>query len=201
MIVKRWMSKDFPKAKPSCTVRECLSKMRLYHTDACIVADDDDKFLGLVNKASLSQMNLEDPIEDAITFPDFYVRENDSVEEALLMFLENQEPFLPVVDENMKLSGVITLQDFLESMLEVTAMDEPGSKISLLLPDVPGSLKKVVNVLADNNMNILSVITIKEGENKRRVVIKVDSKNAEDVAKILEMYEIPYDYVVEEEGF
>jgi len=80
-------------------------------------------------------------------------------------------------------------------------MDEPGSKISLLLPDVPGSLKKVVNVLADNNMNILSVITIKEGENKRRVVIKVDSKNAEDVAKILEMYEIPYDYVVEEEGF
>jgi len=34
-----------------------------------------------------------------------------------------------------------------------------------------------------------------------RVVIKVDSRNAEDVARILEMYEIPYDYVVEEEGF
>ena len=42
---------------------------------------------------------------------------------------------------------------------------------------------------------------VKESEEKRRVVIKVDSRNAEDVARILEMYEIPYDYVVEEEGF
>jgi len=82
----------------------------------------------------------------------------------------------------------------------MAAMDEHGVRINLTLPDKPGELKKIIDVLANNKINILSILTIKDGDS-RLVSIKVDSKDAESVASILEIYEIPYESIVEEEGF
>ncbi|WP_041081100.1 CBS domain-containing protein [Thermotoga profunda] len=200
MFARNWINTDFPQAKVSATVQEVLSTMRKYRVDYCIVTDEENKFEGLVYKNSLANLQLDSTIGDYVIFPDFYVFEDSYIEEAALTFRESQEACLAVVDSNLVVKGVITLTEILEAFVAITAMDEPGSRILLKLEDKPGQLKRVFDVLAQNKMNVLAVNTVKE-DNYRRVSIKVDVLDPEEVAKVLEIYDIKYDKIAKEEGF
>jgi len=174
--------------------------MRKYACDYCIVVDEDGKFEGLLHKSIIKEVEMDEKVADHVVFPDFYVVEDSTIEEAAMMLIENKETILPVVNSNSEVIGVLTIQEVLEAMTEIAAMDEPGIRINLTLPDRPGELKKVIDVLASNKINILSILTLKDNNN-RLVSIKVDSRDAESVAGILEVYEISYESIVEEEGF
>lgn len=200
MFARNWMNTDFPQVKVSATVQEVLSVMRKYRVDYCIVTDEENKFEGLVYKNNLANLQFDSTIGDYVIFPDFYVFEDSYIEEAALTFRESQEACLAVVDSNLVVKGVITLTEILEAFVAITAMDEPGSRILLKLEDKPGQLKRVFDVLAQNKMNVLAVNTVKE-DNYRRVSIKVDVLDPEEVAKVLEIYNIKYDKIAKEEGF
>ncbi|MGJ8455611.1 CBS domain-containing protein [Pseudothermotoga sp. U03pept] len=200
MFAANWMNTDFPKVKVSATVQETLSTMRKYRVDYCVVTDEEDKFEGLVYKNSLANLQLESTVGEYVVFPDFYVFEDSYIEEAALTFRESQEASLAVVDKDLNVRGVITLTEILEAFVAITAMDEPGSRILLKLEDRPGQLKRIFDVLAQNKMNVLAVNTVKE-DKYRRVSIKVDLLDTQEVAKVLDMYSIKYDKIAREEGF
>lgn len=200
MFAKNWMNTDFPQVRVSATVQEVLSTMRKYRVDYCVVTDEENKFEGLVYKSSLANLQFDNNIGDYVIFPDFYVFEDSYIEEAALTFRESQEACLAVVDNNLTVKGVITLTEILEAFVAITAMDEPGSRILLKLEDKPGQLKNIFDVLAQNKMNVLAVNTVKE-DNYRRVSIKVDILDPQEVAKVLDVYSIKYDKIAKEEGF
>ncbi len=200
MKASRWVSTFFPMVKANDTVTVALHEMRKYITDYCIVVDEDNKFDGIVHRNTIKEAGLEDKVEDYVVFPDFYVLEDSTIEEAAMMLIENNEKILPVVNSNAEVVGVLSTQEVLEAMTEMSAMDEPGVRVNIILPDKPGELKKVLDVLANNRLNILSILTIKDGDS-RQVSIKLDSKDAESIANILELYDIKYETLVEEEGF
>lgn len=200
MKALRWVNTFFPKVKSSSLISDALHEMRKYACDYCIVVDEDGKFEGLLHKSIIKEVEMDEKVADHVVFPDFYVVEDSTIEEAAMMLIENKETILPVVNSNSEVIGVLTIQEVLEAMTEIAAMDEPGIRINLTLPDRPGELKKVIDVLASNKINILSILTLKDNDN-RLVSIKVDSRDAESVAGILEVYEISYESIVEEEGF
>lgn len=200
MFAKNWMNTDFPQVRVSANVQEVLAMMRKYRVDYCVVTDEENKFEGLVYKNTLANLQFDSTIGDYVIFPDFYVFEDSYIEEAALTFRESQEACLAVVDNDLIVKGVITLTEILEAFVAVTAMDEAGSRILLRLEDKPGQLKRVFDVLAQNKMNVLAVNTVKD-DGYRRVSIKVDTKETEEVAKVLQAYDINYDKIAKEEGF
>ncbi|ODN29969.1 CBS domain-containing protein [Fervidobacterium thailandense] len=200
MKALRWVNTFFPKVKSTALISDALHEMRKYACDYCIVVDEDGKFEGLLHKSIIKEVEMDEKVGDHVVFPDFYVVEDSTIEEAAMMLIENKETILPVVNSNSEVIGVLTIQEVLEAMTEIAAMDEPGIRINLTLPDRPGELKKVIDVLASNKINILSILTLKDNDS-RLVSIKVDSRDAESVAGILEVYEISYESIVEEEGF
>ncbi len=200
MRVKHWMTKSAPVIETGSTVGEALKVMETYGMGELAVVDENGKYIGLLNEEDIERLPSDKLIDDFVSFPELYVHPEDAIEAALLAFMETSETFVPVVDENLKVVGMVTLQDILESMIEITAMDEPGCRVSLLLKDVPGELKKIVDTLAENRINILSILTHRE-DGMRRVVLRIDATNAEDVRKIFEDYGIEYDSIIEEEGF
>ncbi len=201
MRIKNWMTKSAPIIEKNSTVGDTMKVMDTYGFSEVVVARSDGSFVGVVNKRSIFGKPADNVIDSCVVTPELYVHPDDHIETALLAFMEHHGDFIPVVDEDLKVVGIVTLQDILESMIEITAMDEPGTRISILLSDVPGSLRKIVDALAENKINILSLLTFKESEGKRRVVIRVDMKDSEVVASLLRDYGIDYDEVVEEEGF
>jgi len=200
MKAVRWVNTFFPKVKNTQSISDALHEMRKYSCDYCIVVDEDGKFDGLIHKSVIKEVEMDEQVGKYVIFPDFYIVEDSTIEESAMMLIENKETVLPVVNSNSEVIGVLTIQEALEAMTEMSAMDEHGIRINLTLQDKPGELKKVIDVLANNRINILSILTLKD-DNNRLVSIKVDSKDAESVASILEVYEIPYESIVEEEGF
>ncbi|MBT1247537.1 MULTISPECIES: CBS domain-containing protein [unclassified Thermosipho (in: thermotogales)] len=200
MNVKKWLLTHFPSLKKNETIGNALRKMRDFSCDYCIVLDENEKFEGVVYKSSIRDSELDEPLDMYITFPDFYVVEDSNVEEAALMLIENKDQILPIVNNNAEVIGVLTVQEVLEAFTELSAMDEQGTRIVLELEDKPGELKRVIDVLANNKMNILSILTLKEN-NKRQVSIKIQCEDPETVANLLEIYKIKYLSIIEEEGF
>lgn len=200
MNVKKWVLQHFPTVKKDEEIGNALRKMREFSCDYCIVLDENDKFEGVVYKSSIRDSELEEKIDMYVTFPDFYVVEDSNVEEAALMLIENKDQVLPVVNNNAEVIGVLTVQEVLEAFIELSAMDEQGTRIILELEDKPGELKRVIDVLANNKMNILSILTLKD-DNKRQVSIKIQCEDPESVANLLEIYNIKYISIIEEEGF
>ncbi|ABQ46064.1 CBS domain containing protein [Thermotoga petrophila RKU-1] len=201
MKVKKWVTQDFPMVEESATVRECLHRMRQYQTNECIVKDREGHFRGVVNKEDLLDLDLDSSVFNKVSLPDFFVHEEDNITHALLLFLEHQEPYLPVVDEEMRLKGAVSLHDFLEALIEALAMDVPGIRFSVLLEDKPGELRKVVDALALSNINILSVITTRSQDGKREVLIKVDAVDEGTLIKLFESLGIKIESIEKEEGF
>ncbi len=201
MKVENWMTKSAPTIRMGSTVKDALKAMDTYGFSEIIVVNENGEFAGLVKKHDIFDKSADDVIDDFLILPELYISPEDHIEEAFLAFMEHNEDFIPVVDDDLKVRGMITLQDILESMIEITAMDEPGTRISVVLPDVPGALRKIVDTLAENRINILSLLTFRENGNKRRVVMRVDSTDSEAVASLLRDYGIEYDEVIREEGF
>ena len=200
MRIENWMTKSAPVLKRGFTVGDALKVMETYGFSEVVVVDEDGRFVGVVNKEDIFEKPKDRVVGDCVVLPEFYVHPNDHIEDALLAFMEHMEDFVPVVDEELRVVGIVTMQDILESMIEITAMDEPGTRISVVLEDVPGALKKVVDALAESRMNILSILTYRE-DGKRRVVIRVDVRDSEAVEGVLRDYGIEAEEVIEEEGF
>ncbi|PLV58371.1 CBS domain-containing protein [Thermotoga sp. KOL6] len=201
MKIKRWSVQDFPVVKDSATVKETLHKMRQYQTNECIVIDDEGYFKGVVNKEDLIDMDLSLSISEKASLPDFFVHEDDNITHALLLFLEHQEPYLPVVDENLKVVGAVSLHDFLEALIEALAIDVPGIRFSVILEDKPGELKKIVDLLSRGNINILSILTAREVDGRREVFIKVDTENEKLLADLFDTIGLKIENLEKEEGF
>jgi len=200
MFVKYWMNQDFPSIRINSTVQEALSVMRKYKVDYCVTTDEAGKFQGFVYKSNLADSELDSSVFDHVVFPDFYAYEDSYIEEAALTFRESHEACLAVVDRDLNVKGIITLSEILEAFVAITAMDEPGTRVLMKLEDKPGQLKEIFDVLAQNKMNVLSVNTIKE-DGFRRVSIKVDTCEPEELAKTLKIFGIEYDRITREEGF
>lgn len=200
MFVKHWMNTDFPLISVKATVHEALNQMRKYRTDYCVTVDEEGKFTGFVYKNSIANVDFESKVEDYVVFPDFFTYEDSYIEEAALTFRESHERCLAVVDLDMKVKGVITLTEVLEAFVAITAMDEPGIRILLLLQDKPGELKKVLEVFALNNINVLAVNTIKR-DGSRSVSIKLDANEPKQIERLLKEHGIQFLKIVKEEGF
>jgi acetoin utilization protein AcuB len=200
LFVKHWMNTDFPLISVKATVHEALNQMRKYRTDYCVTVDEEGKFTGFVYKNSIANVDFESKVEDYVVFPDFFTYEDSYIEEAALTFRESQERCLAVVDLDMKVKGVITLTEVLEAFVAITAMDEPGIRILLMLQDKPGELKKVLDVFALNNINVLAVNTIKR-DGSRSVSIKLDANEPKQIERLLKEHGIQFLKIVKEEGF
>jgi acetoin utilization protein AcuB len=194
------MNTDFPLISVKATVHEALNQMRKYRTDYCVTVDEEGKFTGFVYKNGIANVDFESKVEDYVVFPDFFTYEDSYIEEAALTFRESQERCLAVVDLDMKVKGVITLTEVLEAFVAITAMDEPGIRILLLLQDKPGELKKVLDVFALNNINVLAVNTIKR-DGSRSVSIKLDANEPKQIERLLKEHGIQFLKIVKEEGF
>jgi len=199
--VKNWMTRSAPIIREDSNVGEALKVMNLYGVRELAVVNEEGQYMGVLNKEDIIKQQPEKGIKDFLVFGELFLHPEDTIEAVFLAFMETSEEFVPVVDEDLKVVGMITLQDVIESMIEITAMDEPGCRISLLLEDMPGKLSNAVKVLSENGFNILSILTYREEENKRRVVIKVSAPDCESVEEVLVKSNIEYDSLIKEEGF
>jgi len=106
-------------------------------------------------------------------------------EDALQLGQEMGYGGFPVV-ENGRLVGVVTESDIVRLMTRVLGVTKKGTRITIKTSAVFGNMQKIMNILDKNKTVLLSLMSFKEpDEEERLIVLRLDSNNAEPIAKEL----------------
>ncbi|MFC4425317.1 CBS domain-containing protein [Deinococcus navajonensis] len=107
--------------------------------------------------------------------------EGEYMEDAALRMQEHHVGGLPVLNDAGRLSGIITTMDVLRAFTGILGMREGGQRLTLDMPDVPGSLERATQAVLPSN--IISVATYGSHDGHRRFVMRVNGEGVRDVRR------------------
>ena len=139
------------------------------------------ELIDVVKKISIAENMTKDPI----TVPADY-----TIEEAAIALLENKISGVPVVDHNGEMVGIITQVDIFRALASLTGVEKKGVQFALELPDTPGSVKDVTDVIRRMGGHLVSILTAYDHapSGYRRVYIRahgIDNEKIPDLEKRL----------------
>ena len=108
--------------------------------------------------------------------PVLTIRPDDYLEDAAAKMRLHGVGGLSVVDSRGALRGVLTVGDVLEAFTHILGQDEGGERLSLRLPDVPGSLERAARAAQPSNIISLATSAAEQGE--RSFVMRVVGQDA-----------------------
>jgi len=124
------------------------------------------------------------PVEEVMTQPVFTAEPLDPVEEAARVMRERKIGALPIL-EGERLVGIVTGIDLLEALLRLTGVEKPSGRLEVCLEDRPGELARLSSELAQQNINIHSLLTYPYGEGTVNTVVRVGTLDTRKVARSL----------------
>jgi acetoin utilization protein AcuB len=186
LLVRDSMTREVVTAAPAATAAEALAlcrERRIRHLPVV----EGGRLVGIISDRDLHSATpaLGDPDRTAalegITVGDEMAREvvtahpDDPIEHAAMAMYEKRIGCLPVVDGD-ELVGILTASDVMKAFVRLVGAHEPGSRVEVALPDRPGALAGVADVLREEGVNLLSVLASPEAERDsdgaaRRVVV------------------------------
>ena len=179
---------------PDANVRAALSALRRGRFRHLPVVAGEE-LVGVVTVADLEPLPAS-PVEAAEALGVRQVAEvmsagvvtvspDEPVEAAARLLAEHGVGCLPVLLDD-RLVGILTKADLLRVLLRVLGVLEPSSRITLVLPDVPGALGRAMTVVGDLGVNLISVVTEPGPEpGTRGVVLRAGTINAAPVVSAL----------------
>ncbi|MCA1718114.1 MAG: CBS and ACT domain-containing protein [Actinobacteria bacterium] len=109
----------------------------------------------------------------------------DTIEHAAKVIYENKFNCLPVVADD-ELVGIITSSDLVRTLVELTGAHGEGSWIEVEVPNEPGQLASITEVIRDRHVNIASVfLGPASREAYRAIVLRLETTDPTSIAESL----------------
>jgi len=180
--------------------QKLIAKNQIRHLP---VVDKNDRIIGIVTdrdirsawpysffKESYNKKDKEKfskiKIKDIMTINPITLSPTSTIQDALLLIQEKKVGALPVVDEERKLKGIISVRDLLRAFINVLGIGEPGTLLGILLEEKVGQLKKIVDAITEENISFGSVLVARYwDENKRAVFAYLLTQNIAHVKEKL----------------
>lgn len=191
MLVANWMTRDVLTLTPDRSMMKASKLMKDKSVSCLPVVDEDGKLVGIVSdrdikdaspsKATTLDMHelyyllSEVKIKDIMTKKVITIREDETVEKAATLMLENHFGSLPVVDEAGRVIGIMTDTDVFKVLVEISGVYEGGTQVCLEVSTAAGSLSPVLAFLKDHNARIMNIMThnVPENEGAKNVYIRI----------------------------
>ncbi len=189
MLIKHWMTKEVITASPDTSVVKANKMMKEHNIRRLPVVDDQMHVVGIVSArdikdATPSQATSLDmrevlyllselKLKSIMSVAPVCVGPNDSIEKVAILMEEKGYGGFPVT-ENDKLVGVISDHDIFKVLISLTGARQGGVLLAFELSDAVGSLRPVLDSLAEHQANILSILSDNEHfKDERHVFIRI----------------------------
>ncbi len=190
MLVKGWMTTDVITIDEDTSMLKAGQIMKENNIKALPVMRDG-KLMGIVTdqdikEASPSKATTLDvhelyyllselKIKDIMTKKVFSIDPDDTVEKAAVVMLEKGIHALPVVNRKGELVGMITQGDVFRVLISITGIYRGGVQFAFNLPDRPGTIKEVADVIRRHGGQMVSILTSYDSceEDCRHVFIRI----------------------------
>ena len=164
--------------------QELLVKNKIRHLP---VIDKDRRLIGIITdrdiRSALPYNYLKEPcseaemervgkhkVKDIMTKDPITVSPTYTIQDALLLIQNSKVGALPVVDEDHKLKGIISVRDLLRAFINVLGIGQPGTLLGVLVEEKVGQLKKIVDAITEENISFGSVLVARYWDKEKRAV-------------------------------
>ena len=204
MFVSRSMTRKVITVDPDKTVFEAQELMADNHIRHLPVIDQNQQLIGIVTdrdiRSALPYNFIKDScspeqraeisslaVKDIMAVDPITVSPTFTIQDALLMIQKSKVGALPVVEDDGKLSGILSVRDLLRAFINVLGIGEPGTLLCILVDEKVGQLKKIVDAITEENISFGSVLVARYwDENKRAVFTYLLTQNVAQVKRKLD---------------
>ncbi len=204
MFVSRSMTRKVITVDQEANIFEVQQIMAENNIRHLPIIDKDQRLIGIVTdrdirsalpyrlfKDSYSQKEREKlsalKVKDIMTKDPISISPTYTIQDALLLIQKSKVGALPVVDDDRRLKGIISVRDLLWAFINVLGIGEPGTLLCILVEEKVGQLKKIVDAVTEENISFGSVLVARYwDENKRAVFTYLLTQNVAHVKKKLE---------------
>lgn len=204
MLVGRRMTHNPKTISPDTSLAEASERMKREKVRRYPVLDQHGKLVGIISRddvlhaspsvvstLSIWEMNYlltQVKVKDVMTKKVITVTEDTPLEEAARIMLEHKIGGLPVM-RGEALVGIITESDIFRVFTEVLGSAEPGIRLTLLAPNVKGSLAQISNAIFQQG-GWIAAFNIFRGEDPSNwgAHIKVSEVSKDELLKALKPF-------------
>jgi len=109
-------------------------------------------------------------IKDVMTPDPKTISPLDTIQDALLKIQKEKVGAFPVVDDNGRLKGILSVRDLLRAFTNVLGIGEPGTLLCILVEEKVGQMKKIVDAITEENISFGSILVARYWEKNMRAV-------------------------------
>ena len=204
MFVSRSMASKVRTVNKKTPLLEAQMLMKRHRIRHLPVVDTDNTLVGMVtdrdirsalpfalakgeDDAELREQYHHLTVADAMTTDLLTISPNHTLQDAILLIEQKKVGAFPVVDDDNKLLGILSVRDLLRAFINVLGIGEPGTLLCVLVEERVGQLKKIVDVITEENVSCGSVLVARYWEeDKRAVFIYLLSQNVTRVKQRIE---------------
>ena len=187
MFVSERMSTNLITVGPDMAIFDAKKIMVDENIRHLPVIEDDGKLIGIVTDRDMRDampstllkkadyeitlgkvMNY--PVKDIMTKDPKTIYAYFTLQDTLLVMQQKKVGALPVVDEEGYLKGILSTRDLLKAFVEVMNIDEPGSLLCIIANDERGQMKKIVDIITEENISLGSVLVARVWDKQKRAI-------------------------------
>ncbi len=98
------------------------------------------------------------------------VSPTQTLEDALLMMQDLNVGAFPVVDQEGRLKGIISVRDLMRAFVSVLGLEEPGALLGIVVEDKLGQMKRIVDAITEQRVSFGSILVSRVWEEGKRAV-------------------------------
>jgi len=204
MFVTRSMTRKVVTIAPESDLFSAREKMAAHRIRHLPVVDATGVLVGIVTdrdiRSAMPSAALQDTersedrekiaalkVRDIMTADPITVSPAHTIQDALLLIQKTRVGAFPVVDEQGKLTGIISIRDLVRAFINVLGIGEPGTLLCILVEEKVGQLKKIVDAVTEENISFGSILVARYwDEGKRAVYPYLLTQNVGPVKRKLE---------------
>lgn len=181
------MTKDVVTIGPDTGILEAQSLMAMNRIRHLPVVAGDNTLLGIVTDRDIRSAlpsNLLPEAEiateekrlavlrarDIMTRDPVTISPTQTLEDALLLMQKMKVGAFPVVDQEGKLQGIISVRDMMRAFVNVLGLDEPGALLGIVVDNKVGQMKKIVDAITEQGVSFGSILVARYWEEGKRAV-------------------------------
>ena len=187
MLAKDLIENAVIPLKTSDTGARVLQWMDEYKVSHLPIVNNEE-FLGLIAESDISACsNLEEPIGNcSLSLSNAYVNQKQHIYDVVKLISMMSLSLLPVVDDDKRYLGVVTLSKLIHKFSAISAINNPGGIIILDLNVNDYTMTEIAHIVESNNAKILSsYVTSHPDSTKLDVTMKI---NKMDISGILQTF-------------
>lgn len=190
MLAKDLISDIIPSIQTSVTGIKALNWMEIFRVSHLPIVNND-RFLGLISDTDIYDLNEADQAIGAhpLSLLRPFVYSNQHIYEVISLVSKLKLSLVPVLNEQKKYLGCITMQNLVANFIKITAAGEPGAILILEMSINDYLLTEIAQIVESNDAKILSLyVSTFEASTQLNITLKLNISDLSSITQTFERY-------------